>query len=682
MQDRKSLFFEILSEEIPAQALLEACNAATSTAKTLLDEMEVSYQAVKAESASRRLSVLVEGVATESATQHIERRGPRVDAPEAALQGFLKSCQLDRKDLVERNGYLYAFLVQPGRPFIDQIPSFIERWAQRMPWPKTMYWALPGTSAKTAPWIRPVRSVLCLWGGQEVVFDLPGWGLTTGATTKGHRFLSKDSLTVRSYEHYCETLKENCVVVNNDERRRRLEQACQEALSSLHLTLQPDENLWREVTGLVDWPFVIVGRIEPQFMNLPEAVLITAMRVHQKYFSTRDEQGKLAPFFVAFSNVPDPSDHSIQKGFEKVLRARLSDAAFFYAEDLKHPIRSLRPKLDSIVFHDKLGSLGQKVERLAHIVPDLATCAELCKLDLVSHMVGEFDELQGKMGAHYALKQGEDPTVALAIEEHYKPSGAQDDIPSSPLGAQLAVLDRLDTLVGFLGIGLAPTGSKDPFALRRSALGILRIALKGVSLDLEKVLHDNQKAYSEQGVALTPDVDKKVVSFLYDRLSAYWKDQGFRYDIIQSVLSYGETSSQRLDFQDLERRVRILQDYLTDPLRAGFMAQFTRLSGLVKTVEDGDVSPELFTDASEQTFWQALEKVTPRFLTALQNNSYREAMDGLATLKEPFDAMLGQVHIHTDDAAISQNREALLTSLLKLYSQIADFSKIQVEVPV
>lgn len=679
MQQTQDLFFEILSEEIPAQLLSKARENAILTAKTLLDSRGVSYEQIQAESSSRRLCVLVKGIPTESPSQRMERRGPRVDAPGAALQGFLKSCQLNREDLVERDGYFYAQIVQPGQLFEDQIPSFVESWTQKMPWPKTMCWNLPGSSQKTGPWIRPVRSVICLWGKVTIVFELPSWGITTWNFTPGHRFLTEGLLPILSYDHYVQALRQEFVLVRNDERRQKLEQACEEALSPLHLTLLPDEGLWDEVSGLVDWPFVVIGHIDPQFMSLPEAVLSTAMRVHQKYFSTLDAQGRLAPFFVAFSNVPDTEDRSIQKGFEKVLRARLSDAAFFYAEDLKHPLRDLRPKLDTIVFHEKLGSLGDKVNRLVSVVPSLAECAQLCKLDLVSHMVGEFDELQGKMGAHYALKQGESPEVSRAIEEHYKPAGAQDALPTTPKGAQLAVLDRLDTLVGFLGMGLPPTGSKDPFALRRAALGILRIALKGVTLDLEQVLQDDQEAYAAQGIVLDRDVSERIVQFLYDRLAAYWKEQGYRYDVVQSVLSFGEKSSQRLDFQDLAQRVEALQSYLQDPSHDPLLAMFTRLSGLTKEVKEGRVVPSLFETDAEMSFWRALNDVEPPFITALQMKNYAKAMDLLAGLKGAFDAMLDQIHIHVENEALQHNRLALLSSLRRLYEKIALFEKIQIE---
>ncbi len=673
---------EIFSEEIPAQLQVHACDDAKATMLTLLCDLDVTAEDIYTTCSSRRLCIFVRGLPIETTSQQVEKRGPRVNAPEAALLGFLKNNHLERSDLIEREGYYYAQLAHPGRPFVDLIPTLVENFTKRMPWPKTMRWALPISGQRSWPWIRPVRSVLCLWGNQTVAFDLQGWGLSTSNCTRGHRFLSKELLKVHSFDQYKDLLKENFVILDHTERRQKLEQAVQDKLVPLHLTLQPDEALWREVIGLVDWPFAIIGNIDPEFMTLPDVVLSTSMRVHQKYFSTRDADGKLAPYFVALSNVPDTPDQTIKKGFEKVLRARLSDAAFFYKEDLKHPLEDNLPRLDTIVFHEKLGSLGQKIERLAKISPDLERCAHLCKLDLVSHMVGEFDELQGIMGAHYALKQGECEEVSKAIVEHYKPAGANDDLPKTGKGTKLAVIDRLDSLIGFLGVGIIPTGSKDPFALRRAALGILRITLQQPPLDLEPLVTADREAYTQQGFRLAPEVSERLAKFLYERLAAYWKDQcGFRYDIVQSVLTFGLAQPQQLNFPDLEKRVKAVQAVLNDADNADFMALFIRLKGLIKELSTTHIDEALFEDVSEANLWKSVQFASDQLGTLLQEQEYVAAMMALKQLKPQLDVLLDRVQIYVNDAAIQRNRLSLLSTLLELFHRIAFFGEIQVETP-
>lgn len=671
----KTLFLEIFSEEIPANKQQRACEGAKEAWRGIFAEEHLEPKSITVGCVSRRLWGRMDGIAEATPAIQVEKRGPRVGAPEAAVQGFLKSLSLDRKDVEERDGYLYATITQPGQAFVDRIPALVQKFVRIMPWAKSMRWAVPNTGEKSDPWIRPVRSVLCLWGDQPVTFDLPGWGLQTGNTTRGHRFLTPEAFEIHSADAYEATLREHFVLADPSERRQKLEQAAQEKLSALGLHLQPDEGLWQEVTGLVDWPFVVIGQIESEFMTLPEAVLATSMRVHQKYFATRDAHGHLAPYFVAFSNVPDTSAETIRHGFEKVLRARLSDAAFFYREDLKQPLEANAPKLDAIVFHEKLGTLGQKVARMAVVAPNLERCAKLCKLDLVSHMVGEFDELQGTMGALYARQQGEDAAVAQAIGEHYKPAGASDDLPSTPLGRQLAVLDRLDTLVGFLGVGIAPSGSKDPFALRRAALGILRIVLQDDSWELEQWIAADREAYATQGVPLSADLEKVLRTFLYERLAVLWKDV-FRYDVIQSALAFGELSGASFNFYDLQLRAQTLQRMLPTESWTDLLAQHTRLIGLAKPC-DLEVNSKLFEDASEKALWSEYERLAPQFHAHLENREYEAALKLLATARGAVDTFLDRVKISVGPAELCANRQALLASFLGLFRSVARFEKIQ-----
>lgn len=676
----RPFFLEIFSEEIPAKMQARALKAAAETMTSLLEGVE--HGAVRATCASRRLCVAVDDVAVESAAMTVEKRGPRTTAPEVALQGFLKGNSVRREDLIERNGYFYAISNTPGRPFFERIPELVRSFIRLMPWPKSMRWAHPQTGHSTASWVRPVHAVVCLWGEDPVVFDLEEWGVTTGNVTYGHRFLSNHPLTVTSCAQHAAILREHSVIVDYAERREAITKAIDAALASKGLTIKPDEGLLDEVTGLVDAPFVVVGEIENRFMALPPEVLSTSMRVHQKYFATMPAgatDSALAPFFVAVSNQPATSAQ--KKGFEKVLRARLSDALFFYEEDLKTPLDLLAPKLEHIVFHAKLGTLAQKVDRLAVLmkgVPAMERAARLCKLDLVTHMVGEFDELQGIMGTHYALKQGEAPEVAFALEDHYRPIGQGGALPS--VGAQPAVADRLDSLVGFLGVGIRPTGSKDPFALRRAALGILRIILEdptGSDSSLAALIEADQAAYKAQGITLRPEVATDVMQFLYERLAVYAREQkGVRYDVVQAVLSFGRRQADALDLRDLVQRMAAWQALPTGTT-SDVRALFIRLKGILAG-EDGatTIQEALFQDSSEGALYRALQEIEPVVQTALEQKDYGTALTALAKLKEPTDAALIAVQVRGSDVAVTQNRLALLTQAKALFDRIMDFEAI------
>lgn len=677
----QSFLFEIFSEEIPAKMQAHALKAASEIMEALLNGIE--HGTVTATCAPRRLCVTVDAVAVETAPVTIEKRGPRVTAPEAALQGFLRVNNVRREELTEQNGYFYAISNTPGRPFLESIPNIVRSFTRLMPWPKSMRWAHPKTGRPTAPWVRPVHAVVCLWGEEPVVFDLEDWGLTTGNVTYGHRFLSNVPLTVTSSSQHAAVLKEHFVIADYADRQAAIIQAIDTALAQKGLTVKPDPELLDEVTGLIDQPFIVVGEIESRFMALPPEVLSTSMRVHQKYFATmpKDVTGSsaLAPFFVAVSN--QPATDAQKKGFEKVLRARLSDALFFYEEDLKTPLDSRAPQLDHIIFHAKLGTLAHKVDRLTTLVketPTLERAARLCKVDLVSHMVGEFDELQGIMGAHYALKQGECPEVALAIEDHYRPIGQGGALPS--IGAKLAIADRLDSLVGFLGVGIRPTGSKDPFALRRAALGILRIILEGAAgndVSLATLIETDRTAYEAQGIVLCSGVAADVTQFLYERLAVYAREQkGVRYDVVQAVLSFGRQQADALDVRDLMQRMAAWQP-LSEAETSDLRALFIRLKGILAgervTVA---VQEFLFQDSCEKALYQTLQAAEAKISTALAQKNYTAALKALSGLKKPTDAALEAVHVRTSEVVVTQNRLALLTREMDLFDQIADFGPI------
>lgn len=693
MSGEKNFLLEIFSEEIPARFQKRAGQDAQEKMKNLLAERVMTYSHVRASCAPRRLFLLVEGLDEESVAPAEEKKGPKVGAPEEALAGFLRANALQESDLIERNGYFFATLTQPNVQFKERASEIVLDFIKKMPWPKSMRWPNPRAPlTKTFPWVRPVHSVLCLLDTEPLVFDLPEWGLTTGNVTFGHVSLAPEALTIASPAAYIETLRAHFVLADYDERQKTIAAACQTALAPQNLVLKPDATLLDEVTGLVDYPFVILGRIETMFMTLPAEVLTTAMRVHQKYFTT-EQKGEIAPFFLALANRPD-TEGVIQRGFEKVLRSRLSDAAFFYKEDLKQPLASKEPLLKNIIFHKTLGTLSQKVERLIFLAPRAAEAARLCKLDLVSHMVGEFEELQGIMGTHYALKQGVAPEVAAAIEEHYKPLGAKDTLPVTDLGKELALADRLDSLVGFLGVGIKPTGSKDPFALRRAALGILRLFLETppkASKDasgaigaapLENLAQKIQKAlqaYRHQNIALRPETKGAVTTFLLERLAFYLKDQkNMRYDVVQSVLSFAEKQEDSLDVADLFLRAHVLQAELSLPRTAPLLALFGRVQGLLGGAKTEKViQPAFFETEEERAALKVLEDTKRNVAESLKKQDYADALAHIASLVKPFAALLEAVQVHTENSDVRQNRLALLARVLALFDSVADFQKIQ-----
>lgn len=683
MPRTKTFFFEIFSEEIPAKMQKTALHLARETIVNIFQDFCVIHGAVYVSCASRRLCICIAHVEEESASLTIEKRGPKRGAPEQAIQGFLRGNNLKKEDLVEKNGYFYAYSTQIGQPFIQKIPKIIQHFIKLMPWPKSLCWTHPQTGKRTLPWIRPVHSVVCLWDKEPISFDIEEWGIKTGNTTYGHHFLSNKPLKIESFKEYIDLLKKNFVIVDYHERQEALLDACQKKIDIYNVSLKQDLELLDEVTGLIDYPFVVVGHIEDCFMSLPDAVLSTSMRVHQKYFSTLKVDGSLAPYFVALSNCPVSEENSIlQRGFEKVLRARLSDAMFFYQEDLKIPLETNASKLDHIVFHEKLGTLGQKIERLVQLAPDIERAIRLCKLDLVSHMVGEFAELQGFMGAHYALKQGESLETSKAISDHYKPISQNDTLPTTENGAKLAIIDRLDSLVGFLGIDIKPTGSKDPFALRRAALGIIRISSECYQFDLMTIMHNTLLNYQKQGINLNPQTLENVTKFIHERLAVYLKDQKkIRYDIIQSVLSYSHKHKNFLNIKDLFIRATILQKYLNSSENKNFMTLFTRIRGLLQDEKSFvDIQESLFEDAIEKKVYKALKDVEICVHNSLDSKNYEGAAMHIASLKDIFERMFDTIQVHTDRKAVRTNRLSLLTRVQDLFEKIADFEKIQEEV--
>ena len=524
------LLIEIYSEEIPARMQRAALTNSKDVLSKLLAEQGLTFTEIGSYIAPQRLVIFAKGLPETTEAMTEERRGPRVNAPEAAMAGFLKSTGMTKDQLEARGDYYFAHIVSAPRPVETMLPDVLNGFLDQMPWPKSMRWHNPATNDFTRSWIRPIRVITVMLNDKTIAFPVKGLDITAGNKTFGHRFLAHEAIQLTGLANYVEQLRTAQVIVNFDERRIVVWESMVKAAAIKGLTIQPDETLLDEVTGLVDFPCAHLGEINAAFMHLPAEVLSTSMRVHQKYFTLLTKDGEIAPYFGVLTNAPARTDNRLMMdGLERVLRARLSDATFFYDTDRAIPLTDLVKKLDTIVFHEKLGSVGDKVRRLESVATDasIKRAAHLCKSDLVTHMVGEFPELQGIMGRIYATLQGESVDVALALEEYYQPLGPSKVTPTAPVSRTLALIDKMDTLVGFLGSGIKPTGSKDPLAIRRTALGIIRLIVeaKADDVDLAEMINKAIAAYKAQGIELSVKTIDDILEFIQLRFQVYMRDR-------------------------------------------------------------------------------------------------------------------------------------------------------------
>ncbi len=547
---RQELLLEFFSEEIPARFQKKAISDAKDVFSKILADYGAEFSCVETYVSPRRIAIRVSQLADRTKDTREERRGPRISASKNAVEGFLKANGRETADLFEKDGYYYLALDTKGQDITEIMSDIIEDFIAKMPWQKSMRWYVEEEKALSAFWVRPLRSILCIFGGKKIEKYIKSVGITTGNYTFGHRFLAPGRMTISSFNDYLEQLEKNYIILDFFKKREYIDREMTQKAAAIGLHLSIDETLLDEVAGLVEYPFVHIGAIEEKFMSLPSIVLSTSMKVHQKYFTLTYPGAVVAPFFATVTNVPGTD--VMHEGLERVLRARLSDAMFFYKEDTDATLEAFAQRLSNVVFHEKLGSMAQKVDRMMSVAntrEEHRTIA-LCKADLMSQMVGEFPELQGLMGEIYAKVQGEDPEVCQAIREHYKPLGANDNLPATKTGARVAFFDKLDTLVGFLGVGIYPTGSKDPFALRRAALCIVRLLcdfgedlLDGESLTwyVETLMN----SYSDQGVALDPETVNEVEKFIVERLKVYMTDRlEIASEVVESVIS----SFSKVDF--------------------------------------------------------------------------------------------------------------------------------------
>ncbi len=685
------LLIELLSEEIPATFQARAAEDLERIVLRGLKERELGHDSAQAFATPRRLALVVRGVPAVQPDRKVVVKGPRVGAPDKAIQGFLKargivSIEQCRKES-DGKGEFYVYEEQArGLPTPQLLRALIESALADFPWPKSMRW---GDGA--ALWVRPLRRIVCLFDGQVVPVAFAA--VNAGNATLGHRFLAPGDITVAGFDDYAAKLRDAKVVLDPAERRRIIAERAHAAARREGLALVEDEALVAENAGLVEWPEVRIGAFDEAYLDLPPEVLVSAMRDHQRYFSVRDPAtGRLANRFVFVANTT-AGDGAVA-GNQRVLRARLADACFFWDHDRKRSLESRVADLDGIVFHARLGSLGDKARRLERLAAELAQyvpeadavlarrAARLAKADLTTDMVGEFPDLQGVMGRTYAAHDGEDDAVAEAIGSHYAPAGPDDDCPVAPVAVVVALADKLDTLAGFFAIGEKPTGSKDPFALRRAALGVIRLVLdNGLRLPLGDVLGgafdfqaDGRQLASSHAATVTA-----LLEFFADRLKVHLRASGVRHDAIGAVFAKGDD-----DLVRVVARARALQAFLDDAAGADLLTAYRRAGNIVRIEAkrdgrgyDGPPDPARFAEPEERLLDTGLATVAVVADDALAREAFTDAMRAMAALKAPVDAFFDRVTVNADDRVLRENRLRLLARIQGTLDRVADFSRIE-----
>lgn len=708
---RGELLLELLSEEIPARMQRRAIEDFSALVRDKLKAAEIPATKVRGYVTPRRLAVIADGVPERQPDRSEERRGPRVGAPQQALDGFLRAAGLASIEQCEvrdtgRGEFYFTVIQSAGRPAAEVLPGLLQAAIAELPWPKSMRFP-----AAPLRWVRPLTSVLCMFEGE--VLPLALGEVPVGNTTRGHRFLSPGEIAVADSADYVAKLEAAHVVLDQDRRRELIAADLERLAKAEGLGVKPDPGLLDEVTGLAEFPVVLIGKIDDEFVRplpegLPPEVLATAMRTHQKYFSCLKSDGSPASrfLFVANNKTPD-GGKTIVAGNERVLRARLADARFFWDQDRKIPLADRVDALKDRVYYEKLGTVYDKVrhmEKLAgFLVPYVPgadaerarRAALLAKADLSTGMVGEFPELQGVMGRYYARNDGEDARVADAIADHYKPLGPNDICPTAPDSIVVALADKLDALAAFFAIGEKPTGSRDPFALRRAAQGIIRIILEN---DLRLPLRGPFIAAAElipvafQRVMEEHEIAGELIGFVFERLRVHVREQGISHDLIEAARRAGRvvpdaTSRSLVQEDDLTRfmrRVRALQEFLATDDGANLLIAYRRASNIVSIEEKRDacsyggaVKRAEFRRPEETELERCLREVSNDAPRALEREGFEAAMQSLARLRGPVDEFFDKVTVNVDDKALRENRLRLLSRIRAVMNQVADFSQIE-----
>jgi glycyl-tRNA synthetase beta chain len=721
------LLLELFSEEIPARMQGAAAKDMERLVVGALSDRGLMFEGVKSFAGPRRLTLAISGLPAKQPDVSEEKKGPRTNANEKAIEGFLRSAgvaldQCEKRD--DGKGEFYvAVIARKGRATADVLAEFLPETFAKLPWPKSMRFPAGGMQR----WVRPLHSILCTFDGEVVPFEFAG--VKSGNKTLGHRFLSSGAIEARHFEDYEKKLRDAHVIIDAEERKQIIQYDMEQKIFALSLSLIVDYDLVDEVGGLVEWPVVLIGKIEDQFMDVPWEILQTSMRRHQKYFTVLShDTNSIANRFALVSNmVASDGGKEIIAGNERVLRARLSDAKFFWDQDRKRALHSRVADLKQIVFHAKAGTMHDRAYRIAFVAMILADLLKwnvdqaeraglLAKADLTTGVVGEFPELQGVMGRYYALHDGEEAQVADAVRDHYKPLGPNDQAPGAPISMAVALADKIDSLTALWRAGEKPTGSKDPFALRRAALGIIRIVLENkLRLELltpifavlnadkprngrtweqriEDALSDHLliKGIADDLLATAKaaraqdGADKKIadeiLAFFADRLKVALKEKGIRHDLIDAVFSLGGED----DLTRLVARVEALQTFLKSDDGANLLTGYKRAANILRIEEkkdtktySGEPDPQLLAQAEEKNLFTAMATANDLIKAELERERFKEAMTAMARMRAPVDGFFDKVTVNDKDSKLRENRLKLLAQIVATAHTVADFSKIE-----
>ncbi len=704
------LLLELFSEEIPARMQAKAADDLRRMVTDRLVAEGLVYEGAKAFATPRRLALTVHGIPARQSDLKEERRGPRVGGPEAAIQGFLKATGLASLEEAKiqrdpkKGDFYVALLEKPSRATLDVLADMLPVIIRTFPWPKSMRWGERSARPGALQWVRPLHSIVATFGIETEEPDVVNFavdGIEAGQTTYGHRFMAPAPINVRRFEDYQAKLHAAKVVLEPQGRKDIVQADARQLAFAQGFELVEDEALLDEVAGLVEWPVVAMGSFEKEFLSIPGEVIRATIRNNMKCFVVSDPKtGKLTNKFILTANI-EASDggKAIVAGNERVIRARLSDAKFFYETDLKTRLEDRLPKFDSIVFHEKLGTQGERIARVERLAAEIAPlvganvetakrAARLAKADLLTEVVGEFPELQGLMGKYYALAQGEDASVAAASEDHYKPQGPTDRVPTDPVSVAVALADKVDTLVGFWTWDEKPTGSKDPYALRRAALGVIRLLIENQHMiNLIGVFDKHAEAFHVTGLGMVRWAGRQVrnnsvdlLAFFADRLKVQLREQGARHDLVDAVFA--------LEGQDdllmVVRRVEALGKFLDTDDGKNLLAGTKRAANILRIEErkdgrayDGAPDAALYSLAEEKTLAKAIDQAKAEATTAVAKEDFAAAMSAMAKLRPAVDAFFDKVMVNDDDAKVRENRLKLLNEIRAATRAVADFSKIQ-----
>ena len=660
----KSFLLEVFSEEIPARMQADAIIQLSGAFANELKKSGFEQLTPKMFVTPRRLAILVDNIPDTQPDITLERKGPKTSAPQPAIDGFLRTTGLKLEQLTVKDDVYFAIIEQKGQPTANLLKEIIEKILADFAWAKSMRWG-----NKPTRWVRPIHSILCLFGNDIIPVEFAG--LNASNTTSGHRFLTPAEITINEPSEYESKLRAAKVILNREERLKFIAEKANELAKANNLELKQDVGLLNEVVGLVEYPNLLLGTIDEKYMDLPAEVLVSEMRNHQKYFALLQD-GKLANKFVITANIStEDNGKAIIAGNERVLRARLADGRFFYDQDRKKPLSDWAKDLEKVTFHAKIGTIAEKVNRIEQLAEKISEftkadkklvfrAAQLSKADLVTGMVGEFPELQGIMGRYYAIAQGENQQIADAIRDHYLPLGADSPTPTEPVSICVALADKFDTLVQMFAVGEKPTGSKDPFALRRAALGIIRI-----------ILENNLR------ISLKSIINQELINFFYDRLKVMLKEKGIRHDIIDAVVDNNDD-----DLVRIVSLAKALQEFLATYDGDNLLAGYKRAVNILNIEEKKDnkkYQPDFAgksTTEHEEALMVAYSKIIPTINTSLMAEHFSEAMEQAAKLRKPVDDFLDNVFINDENQEVREYRLGILAALRDNLNVIANFALI------